>query len=308
MGLVDQLKGALKRRGSFAGSRDVRLLRNRSAHPSPTVTDPDHLAYAIGRQRTHHNCSFAMWKGLDNLRRNGFSPGGILDIGAYDGQWTRLARAVFPESPVFMIEANPDKEPVLLAVTAEFQGFVEYAIQLLGPRRAESVEFFLMDSGGSSVLPENTTFPRSLISLPMATLDDVVGRALSTPLLLKVDVQGYEIAVLQGGSQTLEGAEVLVLEVSLLEYNVGSPLFADVVDWMRNAGFFVYDICGYARRESDDALFQVDLMFVRENSVLRRRRPFWTQEHDPSLGTSSSRRARGGKASFDTSGLKRREN
>jgi hypothetical protein len=126
--------------------------------------------------------------------------------------------------------------------------------------------------------------------------------------LLKVDVQGYEIAVLQGGSQTLEGAEVLVLEVSLLEYNVGSPLFADVVDWMRNAGFFVYDICGYARRESDDALFQVDLMFVRENSVLRRRRPFWTQEHDPSLGTSSSRRARGGKASFDTSGLKRREN
>ncbi len=47
---------------------------------------------------------------------------------------------------------------------------------------------------------------------------------------------------------------------------------------MAERGFVVYDVSGFYRRESDDALFQLDLLFVRESSKLRARKFFWKLE------------------------------
>jgi hypothetical protein len=47
---------------------------------------------------------------LENLKRNGFVPKVIIDIGAYVGAWTEMAKGVFPNSYFLMIEAQPSKE------------------------------------------------------------------------------------------------------------------------------------------------------------------------------------------------------
>ena len=106
----------------------------------------------------------------------------------------------------------------------------------------------------------------------MTTLDEVVGSVITSPQLLKLDVQGYEVEVLKGATRILAHTEVALLEVSLIEYNAGSPLFAEVIACMSNAGFAAYDICGYARRESDRALFQVDMLFVRLDELVARQK------------------------------------
>jgi hypothetical protein len=71
---------------------------------------------------------------------------------------------------------------------------------------------------------------------------------------------------------------VVILEVSLLPYNEGAPLFGEVVAFMAKAGFAVYDFCGQHRRQSDHALFQTDVVFVRADSSLRACKKFWLTE------------------------------
>ena len=215
-----------------------------------------------------------MFGSLHNLARAGFSPGGIVDVGANVGAWSRDAVAIFPGVPIHMIEGQASLEPQLKAT-----GF-PYTITLVGAECRASAPFFLSGTG-SSLLEEVTSFDKERIELPVQRLDDLQGvAALLSPLLLKLDVQGYELEVLAGATETLARTEVILSEVSLLEYNKGSPLMHEVVAWLADRDFLPYDICGGLRRSSDRALFQTDIIFVRRDSSLRAKRKFWDWEAD----------------------------
>src|SRR5664280_1018092 len=67
------------------------------------------------------------------LREQGFSPGGIIDIGAHDGDWTRMIKSIFPAPPTLMIEARQEQEPILQRACTKFSD-VDYAIALLGSK------------------------------------------------------------------------------------------------------------------------------------------------------------------------------
>jgi len=213
-----------------------------------------------------------MWGSLRNLASIGFRPGGIVDIGANIGAWAKSVRAIFPECPIHMIEAQPSLGPALAAT-----GF-PYSVTLLGPEGRSAVPFFLSGTG-SSAMEEVTSFKKEKIELPMQRLDDLEPvQCLSSPLLLKLDVQGFELEVLAGGQSTLDRTEVLLSEVSLLPYNKHAPLMHDVIAYLAERDFLPYDICGGLRRSSDMALFQTDMIFVRRESELRAKRKFWDDE------------------------------
>ena len=50
---------------------------------------------------------------LSKLKELGFNPNTILDIGAHTGQFYSWAKNVWPQSFIWMIEANECHEPVL---------------------------------------------------------------------------------------------------------------------------------------------------------------------------------------------------
>jgi FkbM family methyltransferase len=223
----------------------------------------------------------SMWGSLQNLRSNGFSPRTVIDVGAWIGDWTEHVHAIFPDAHFLMLEANPAKRPGLEAIAARLGPSVQVRMALLGPESRPDVPFYAMEAG-SSVLPEDTNFERKQLALQMSTLDELSGASsLEGPVLLKVDVQGYELEVLRGGAKTLARSEVVLLEVSLLEYNQGAPLMPEVVAFMNSAGFVPYDVCGQFRRETDAALCQIDIMFVRRDSALRARKTFWNRDPGP---------------------------
>jgi FkbM family methyltransferase len=223
---------------------------------------------------------------LEHLRENGFSPTVILDIGANAGEWSRVAADVFASSRILMFDGDPENEPALHNTVREIGTRSSYSLCLLGPEKKDEVTFYRPEAGttGSSVLPEMTSYDKEAIRLPMDTLDGRTDMAslskagLGAPLLMKLDVQGFELEILKGGKRTLQAAEVVIMEASLLPYNEGAPLFADVVAFMHQEGFAVYDFCGQNRRESDHALFQTDVVFARRESSLRARRKFWLKE------------------------------
>lgn len=206
---------------------------------------------------------------IANLKRNGFTPRMIIDVGAYEGRWTENVRTIYPDSPVLMLEANPDKEHRLAQVQRRLGPGVACQRALLGASARRDVTFYSMETG-SSVMPETTGVARTPIVLDMCTLDDVTSlTAIEGPILLKLDVQGYELEVLRGARQTLQLTEVLVLELSLLEYNEGAPLAAEVIHDVNALGYVLYDVCGQHRKDGSRALVQMDAVFVRSSSTLR---------------------------------------
>lgn len=221
-----------------------------------------------------HNSQITMFGSIENLREAGFVPAGIIDIGANVGNWTRSVAEVFPGARIHMIEAQPALADDLRATANESGNQVTFGIGLLGAERADAVQFYTINTG-SSVFEEVTNLEKEVVTLPMVPLDDIADiRALQEPIFLKLDVQDYEIEVLKGASNTLSRTEVVLMEVALLPYNKGAPLMPEVVSFMDELGFTPYDVCGQLRRVSDKALFQIDMIFVRKTSTLRKHRRF----------------------------------
>jgi FkbM family methyltransferase len=216
--------------------------------------------------------------GLHVLQALGFRPKGILDIGAFEGAFARTARHFFAQSPILMLEAQPGKEAQLKPIAAQLPD-VDYRIVLLGTENRADVAFHhvnaAINSSGSSLYEEQTRYPRDTISLPMRRLDDVLAEMPGREFdLLKVDVQGAEIDVLRGGVRTLAGIVAIVIELSLLEYNKGAPLIGEVMRWLAEQGFALFDVFPVSRIPTG-ALLQVDGIFLRRGSSLWPRAPFF---------------------------------
>ena len=86
---------------------------------------------------------------------------------------------------------------------------------------------------------------------------------------IKLDVQGAEIDVLKGATALLKKAEFLLLEISTLNYNYKAPQFTDVIIFLKDIGFVLFDICD-KRRMKNEVLYQTDMIFVKESSPIRR--------------------------------------
>jgi FkbM family methyltransferase len=199
------------------------------------------------------------------LRQKGFEPRSIIDIGAYEGNWTRLAHRVFPGVQTLMIEAQAGKVPFLEEVCRELPN-VRFTSALLGPEAGRTIDFYEMETG-SSVFPERSDVPRETVTLQMLTLDQVGGE-LDGPVFLKVDVQGAELEVLAGAPRLLERCEVIQLEVALVPYNEGAPTMLDVLRYMDERNFVPLDVSGFSRPNGVD-LAQMDILFVPKSSPLR---------------------------------------
>ncbi|TCD01899.1 FkbM family methyltransferase [Erythrobacteraceae bacterium CFH 75059] len=199
------------------------------------------------------------------LADRGYSPKSIIDVGAHEGEWTRLAKRVFPEAKVLMCEASEQKAANLESICRELPN-TTYSIAPLASEGGKEVTFYLMDNA-SSIMPENSNIPREEVRLTTKTLDDVASE-MDGPIFLKIDVQGAELEVLKGGTETLRKCDVIQLEVAVLEYNRGAPDMRTVLETMHRLGFSPFDIGGLVRPDSIN-LVQIDLLFAKHHSPLR---------------------------------------
>jgi hypothetical protein len=116
-------------------------------------------------------------------------------------------------------------------------------------------------------------------TVPVVALDPLLEeKNLPLPYLIKLDVEGVELQVLSGATETLRHTEVAVLEVSLFAARIGCPLLHDVVHFMKQAGFVAYDFLPLNYRPLDGALAQADMIFVREDGPFRRSNAYATPE------------------------------
>ena len=93
----------------------------------------------------------------------------------------------------------------------------------------------------------------------MTTIDALIeGGECKPPELLKLDVQGYEIEVLEGWKKKFDDCQVIQIEISLLPIVQGAPLLHEVVEYLYKRGFVMFDVDELIRAPSDGAVWQIE--------------------------------------------------
>lgn len=111
-------------------------------------------------------------------------------------------------------------------------------------------------------------------TVPVRKLDTiVVEKALTAPFLLKLDVDGVEIRILEGARTMLPQCNVVVIEANIRN-------FLERASWLVAAGFELFDIVDISYY--DGRLRQVDLVFLNSAMVQARGIDMYKQTFDMS--------------------------
>lgn len=214
---------------------------------------------------------------LERLPALGLAPETVVDVGGAYGDWSALAGRVFPAARFLIVEPLAEFAPFLEARARTLRR--SSVIAAAAGREAGTASLHVHpDYVGTSLRPEPGLVGQGR-EVPVVTIDGVVSdERAEGPFVLKLDVQGAELDVLAGAGDTLAQTQLVQLETLLFPFYEGAPALAEVVAFMRSAGFVVYDILDLGYRPLDGALAQVDLLFVPETSALRRQREYATAE------------------------------
>ena len=155
----------------------------------------------------------------------------VLDIGAHKGLWTKKFKEHYPDVKQLMIEANADHIDDLIRIG-------HYMTALIGKTNDE-VDYYVCDdkqnNHGNGMYKENTNVPFKKTTRRCVTLDSLLpGQRFD---LIKMDVQGAELDIIQGSPGFIHNAKYLWLELQPHNYNIGAPSAGKVIGYLHQIGF-----------------------------------------------------------------------
>jgi len=86
---------------------------------------------------------------------------------------------------------------------------------------------------------------------------------LEDPILLKLDVQGYEVQVLEGAAETLKKVDYVLLEASFRPLYEGEKTFLDIARMMEARGFEFLRPVAWLSDPHNGEVLQMDALFAK---------------------------------------------
>ena len=173
---------------------------------------------------------------LEEVRDMDINPKAILDIGAHSGQFYGWAKRVWPNSFIWMVEANHLHERTLENLIRFSDD--AYLIAALGDEEREVTFYTRSDkphTEGNSYYKEHNYWDiPQLVQESKMTLQklDNLFEDDSVFDIIKVDTQGSELDILRGGTDLVSRASAVILEVSFIPYNEGAPTDKETIEYM----------------------------------------------------------------------------
>lgn len=195
----------------------------------------------------------------------------VLDIGANTGQFAAHIHSIIPAAQVYSFEplaecyrqlsenlSGPWFKALSIAMGAENE-------RVTMNRNVFSPSSSLLALGAA----HKESFPfaadTQAESIEVRRLDDVAGDLeLRDNLLIKIDVQGFEDRVIEGGELTIRRAKILIVELSFETLYEHQPLFDDIYTTLRRLGFVYRGAMEQLLSPSDGRVLQADGIFTNE--------------------------------------------
>ncbi len=200
----------------------------------------------------------------------------LLDLGANEGSWTAEAISVFPGVRVLAVEPGPEPGRLLVERFRDAPN-VTVELRAVAGETGTASYYATRASVFASLLPPDPAL-HALYALPGAPtevvetievdtirLDDLVHEPVS---VVKIDVQGGELAVLQGGRRVMRGASAVLVEVVFVPHYAGDATFSEVNEELTGLGFHLHDLSRPFRL--DGGALWADACYVRSGPGRRR--------------------------------------
>jgi FkbM family methyltransferase len=169
----------------------------------------------------------------------------VIDVGANRGQFALYSTVRFPQAQIYSLEPLSKPRRQMAALFAS-----EPRVHILAKAAGEAAGTASIHVSGqddsSSLLPmavaQLKRYPETAMvgteDVEVDTLDGLfAGVDLEGPVLLKLDVQGYELQALKGGRELLGRVDAVLTEASFVPFYEGQALFDDLHGLLTDAGF-----------------------------------------------------------------------
>lgn len=203
------------------------------------------------------------------LKRYGFDPKHVIDVGANRGNWTREAVKYFPNAHYTLVEPQDE-------LKVHVQNLIDRGVRVHWINEGAS------DCSGVLTLnvdrrDHSSTFlevPRTVdaavrrVDVPVRTLNEIVASSsLPVPDMVKIDAEGFDLKVLAGASELFGKTEIFFVEVSLGQRDFENTALA-VIQKMADAGYRFIDITYVDRSPKFGLLWLCEFAFLRNSSTL----------------------------------------
>jgi FkbM family methyltransferase len=200
----------------------------------------------------------------------------VIDIGANKGDYVKKFRRAFPLAKIYAFEPLPDMF-ALLQTSLRYKNTEIFNVAL-ADKTGRGKFYYNLDFPDSSSFYKEADFSPQIwnkvvrnirkITVKTTTLDSVMAGKMKPKdkTLVKIDVEGYEKKVIEGGRKTLRQATACVIEVHFSNWYEGQPSFEEIFQAMKALGY-EYRGNWYQAVLSSGAAGYIDAFFVKRDFV-----------------------------------------
>lgn len=209
---------------------------------------------------------------------NGIDVKTIIDAGANAGQTTLKYKKLFPESNIYGFEPFPE---IFEKFKNAYQHdkFVITEQIALSNKTGEDVLNINSSVCTNSLLEAVDAYAESLqyknvgkITIKTITLDQYCQENnIKNIDILKMDVQGGELQILQGAENMLKEKKISIIfsEVEFAEIYKNQPLFFNICEYLNRYGYSLYNIYNECS-DQNGQLFSGDAIFINDGTIRRK--------------------------------------